>query len=247
MRLLRALPIICILATSLFAGQRPALARAFSVAVDTGHSRETVGTISARNRPEYEYNRKMALLVCRELNKNPRIRAFPINPDGEDITLQRRAELINQARPDLLISIHHDSVRPDYLSNWTHRGVTAQFCDKYWGYAAFISDKNGQAKASRSFAAVLGERMRKAGFIPSAHHLEMAEREGRQPVDAEKGIYRYDNLVVLKDVKYPALLLECGIIKNRSEELLLRNRAYRLRMARAVRSAVELFAERRGR
>ena len=36
--------------------------------------------------------------------------------------------MINAAAPDLLISIHHDSVQPIYLSEWTWKGAPALFC-----------------------------------------------------------------------------------------------------------------------
>lgn len=226
---------------------RPKSGRSLRVAIDIGHSRETPGALSARDRPEYDFNRKMALALLRELNRATRIQAFIINPNGDDITLHERADLVNGANPDLLISIHHDSVRPDYLADWTYKGAAAQFCDKFLGYALFVSELNAQKKASRVFALDLGEEMRKAGFIPSMNHLETAKLEGRQAVNIEQGVYRYDGLVVLKESKSPALLIECGIIKNRTEEEFLRNPSYRRRMARAVRSAVEQFAALGGR
>ncbi len=223
-------------------GARPVPRLKFRVAIDIGHSRTTPGALSARNRPEYEFNRKMALTLLRELSRTARIEAFIVNPEGEDITLHQRSGLANSAHPDLFISIHHDSVKPDYLGEWTHRGVAAQLCDKFWGFSIFISQRNAGKKASRSFAQRLGAEMLKAGFIPSTAHLDMAEVEGHQPVDAHSGLYRYDGLIVLKDSHSPAVLIECGTIKNRAEEKFLRNPAYRRRMARAIRSAVEHFA-----
>ncbi len=221
---------------------RPRPGRKFRVAIDIGHSWKNAGALSARNRPEYGFNREVARCLLRELSRTARIEAFIINPDGEDITLQQRAELVNGSHSDLLISIHHDSVKADYLGEWTYRGIPAQFCDRFWGYSLFISKANPKVKACRSFALKLGHEMLNSGFIPSAAHLEMAEFEGHQPVDAKSGVFRYDGLVVLKDSKSPAVLIECGTIKNRAEEKFLLSSAYRQRMARAVRAAVEHFA-----
>ncbi|MEM5789762.1 MAG: N-acetylmuramoyl-L-alanine amidase, partial [Syntrophobacteraceae bacterium] len=81
-----------------------------SVAIDIGHSPQSNGARSARNRPEYDYNLKMATAVLGELNRSKRLRGFFINPSGEDITLARRAALIKEAAPGILVSIHHDSV-----------------------------------------------------------------------------------------------------------------------------------------
>ncbi|MEN6442095.1 MAG: N-acetylmuramoyl-L-alanine amidase [Syntrophobacter sp.] len=243
MRARHILPFILVFAAVSFAPPRQGFARELLIAIDIGHSPVSMGTPSARNRPEYEYNRKMSLALVREMNRSPRLRAFPVNIEGQDITLSRRAEIINEAKPDLIISIHHDSVRPALLSDWTYKGKPAQYCDKYRGYSIFISRRNGHPKASRLVALALGSEMRKAGFLPSNHHAEAAEGERRQPVDTEKGVYFYDGLVVLKETKAPALLLECGIIRNRGEERLLRNRFYRSRIARTVRAAVESQAK----
>jgi N-acetylmuramoyl-L-alanine amidase len=211
----------------------------FRIAIDAGHTPQTRGAPSARNRSEYDFNRKTALVIMRELQKEPGVSAFLINAGEEEISLQERAAIINAAAPDLLISVHHDSVQPQYLSPWVWQGAPAQFCDKYRGYSIFISQKNGQPDSSRSFALALGTVMRKAGFLPSVHHAEMIKGEGRQPIDLQKGVYRFDNAVILREAKCAAVILECGIIRNRSEELLLRSRACRHRMARAVRAALE--------
>jgi N-acetylmuramoyl-L-alanine amidase. len=40
-------------------------------------------------------------------------------------------------------------------------------------------------------------------------------------VDPEAGVYRYDQLIVLRQTHVPAVLLEAGSIINRNEELLL--------------------------
>jgi N-acetylmuramoyl-L-alanine amidase len=189
----------------------------------------------------------MALEVFRRLKKDPRVVVFIINPKGEKISLERRTEMINSAGPDLLISIHHDSVQPVYLSEWTWKGAPALFCDRYRGYSVFISDKNVMHDVSRSFAAMLGSQLRKSGFVPSAHHSEPIRGEGKKPVDERTGVYRFDELAVLSHARCPAVLIECGIIRNRSEETLLRSRAYRQRMAGAIASAVSAFLDAAGR
>ena len=231
------------LAGSLAVFQPGHAAEKFSIAVDIGHSPAEKGTLSARNRAEYDFNRKMALEVFRKLRRSPRIRVVIINPEGENISLKKRIEMINSARPDLLISIHHDSVQPVYLSEWTWKGEPALFCDRYRGYSIFISCKNAKRDQSRSFAALLGNEMRQSGFVPSAHHSEPIKGEGKEPIDRRAGIYRFDGLAVLREARCPAVLLECGIIRNRSEETLLRSRAYQRRMARAIASAVSEFVD----
>ena len=216
----------------------------FKVAIDIGHLPQDVGTRSARNRPEYGFNRKMAFQVFRKLKKDPRLDVIIMNPEGKNISPAARIEMINAAGPDLLISIHHDSVQPVYLSEWTWKGAQAFFCDRYRGYSIFISEKNVRRDLSRSFAIALGNELRKSGLLPSLHHAEQISGEDKKPIDRQAGVYRFDGLSLLGKVICPAVLLECGVIRNRSEETLLRSRAYQRRIAGAIASAVSGFLSR---
>jgi N-acetylmuramoyl-L-alanine amidase len=63
----------------------------------------------------------------------------------------------------------------------------------------------------------------------------------RQLVDAEAGVYRYDQLIVLRHTLMPAVLLEAGSIINRKEELLLASPERQAVIGAAVTEAVEAF------
>lgn len=213
-----------------------------TVAVDAGHSLTDPGALSARNIGEYSFNSKLAGLLAARLKDLP-VKPVLVNEDGEDISLAGRVNLINSVKPDLLVSIHHDSVQPIYLSKWIWNGRSASFCDKYSGFSIFYSEKNKNPSKSLRFAQLLGSALLKVGFRPSLHHAERIKGENRQIVDKEKGIYRFDDLVVLKSVDCPAVLLECGIIKNRSDELLLGGTPGQLRITDAIRKAIIEFTD----
>jgi N-acetylmuramoyl-L-alanine amidase len=68
------------------------------------------------------------------------------------------------------------------------------------------------------FAKLLGTELQKWGMTFTTHHAENICGERRQIVDNERGVYRYDQLMVLKNTKAPAVLLEAGVIVNREEE-----------------------------
>ncbi|MHC1728717.1 MAG: N-acetylmuramoyl-L-alanine amidase [Syntrophobacteraceae bacterium] len=212
-----------------------------TIAVDAGHSEKSPGAISARNIGEYTFNKRIADLLPAQF-RGSTIEPILINEDGGDISLAGRAELINQIKPGLLISIHHDSVQPVYLSQWIWNGKTASYCDKYSGFSIFYSEKNKKSSESLRLAHLLGSELVKAGFRPSLHHAEKIKGENREIISKEKGIYRFDDLVILKSAECPGVLLECGIIKNRQDELLLGGTSYQLKIAVAIRKAVTEFA-----
>ena len=57
------------------------------------------------------------------------------------------------------------------------------------------------------------------GMCATLHHAEQIPGEHRGLLDKERGVYRYDQLIVLQNTKSPAVLFEAGIIVNKAEEL----------------------------
>ncbi|MEF3696177.1 N-acetylmuramoyl-L-alanine amidase family protein [Desulfolutivibrio sp.] len=218
---------------------RPAKSLADTVvAVDVGHSLKRSGATSARGVPEYRFNLELARLVVAELHAAGLLRAFLLDEAGADIPPAGRATLANRKKADLLVSIHHDSVQPHYLATWPFEGRQRKYCDRFSGYSLFFSAKNPASAASIALGKSLGESLRSAGFTPTAHHAEPIPGEGRELIDPERGLYRYDGLAVLSRAKMPAVLVEAGVIVNRDEETSLTDPARRERMARAIAQGV---------
>jgi N-acetylmuramoyl-L-alanine amidase len=164
----------------------------------TGKSR---GAIAASGTPENEYNKKVAIAVKEEF-ENRGQSAFLI----EDMNLHSRAKVAN-LWGDVFLSIHHDSV--------TNRMVP--FAYRFSGFSLFISKQNGQFKQSLRLAKLIGSEMIQNGFSVALHHHSDKRRQ-RLLIDKKDGVYRSDKLVVIKETKIPAVLIECGVVKNLYEE-----------------------------
>ncbi len=95
---------------------------------------------------------------------------------------------------------------------------------------------------------LLGKELEARGLQYTPHYAEkfMGSRQ-RKLVDAEAGVYRYDQLIVLRRTRMPAVLLEAGSIVNRDEELLLEAPERQAAIAAAVTDAVEAFCVARAR
>jgi N-acetylmuramoyl-L-alanine amidase len=214
----------------------------FSIAIDVGHSIKNSGAISARGIREYRFNRRIANLLWRELVKRGFSKAFLVKgKGGEEITLKERAEIANRTGAGLMISVHHDSVQPRYMSPWVYKKKELLYSDIFHGFSIFYSGKNPKSRDSLSFAELLGGEMVKDGFTATLCHAEKIEGEGRELVDREKGVYKFDDLVVLKEAEMPAILLECGIIVNRAEEHDLSRLSYQRKMVSSVVHAVKKY------
>jgi N-acetylmuramoyl-L-alanine amidase len=213
----------------------------FIVAIDAGHSLNHSGAVSARGMAEYEFNKIIADNLLKRLQKDGYAKSFIINPDGRDLTLRERADIANGLKANLLISIHHDSVQPQFLKLWRFNGVARKYSDRYAGFSVFYSELNSHHRNSLLFAKQLGGAMKKAGFVPTLHHAEHIPGEGRHLIDSEQGIYRVDGFGIVKAPSMPAVILECGIIVNRKEEARLANPEWQKKIITAIISAIELY------
>ena len=70
------------------------------------------------------------------------------------------------------------------------------------------------------FGNFLGKALQARGLQFTPHYtLALMGHRRRQLLDADGGVYRYDQLVVLRYTRMPVLLSEAGSIVNRQEEL----------------------------
>jgi hypothetical protein len=68
----------------------------------------------------------------------------------------------------------------------------------------------------------------------------------RELLDIDAGVYRYDQLIVLKMTTMPAVLLESGSIINRDEEVKMASQEHKDKVATAVLAAVTEYCDTRG-
>lgn len=234
------------LAVLLVAPQQPARPAPAScvVGIDIGHSDSRPGSTSARGVAEHVFNSAMGKALMEALNARGDIRGFTIDPDTAG-GLPARAETASQRAADVLVSLHHDSVQPQYLSTWKYQGKELRYSDRFQGHSLFVSQKNPQSVASLALATRIGERVLALGRRPTLHHAEAIPGENRQLLNARLGIYRFDDLILLKTTTVPAVLLEAGVIVNRDEERRLATTAYRTRLAGAVADGIRDFCKSR--
>jgi N-acetylmuramoyl-L-alanine amidase len=105
----------------------------------------------------------------------------------------------------------------------------------------FVSRKNRKFAQSQRLGRFLSEAMLVRGFSPSLHHAEKIPGEGRNLLDKDLGLYEFEDLIVLKTAAMPAVLLECGVIINRSEETSLQKLEIQQRIADAATEAISKF------
>jgi N-acetylmuramoyl-L-alanine amidase len=246
----RLLPILTFMALALL-GSSEARAQAagacdraqFRIVIDVGHSPSAPGATSARGIKEFEFNRNLAGVV-----KGALVRAGFVNTwvllssgNGRRADLLARTSQANSYNPNLFLSLHHDSVQPQYLQPWTVNGVQQLYSDRFSGYSIFTSMVNPFPDESVRFARLLGAELVRSGMHFSRHHAEPIRGEGRALIDPQVGVYRYNGLTVLARIRAPAALLESGLIVNREDELTLSSSETRSTIASAISAAIGSF------
>jgi N-acetylmuramoyl-L-alanine amidase len=213
----------------------------FRIFIDVGHYKRAPGATSARGKTEFDFNLLLAKTLQMTLGKKGyrHIKLFVSN--GGFQSLRMRVRESQEFKTDIFISIHHDDVQSGYKSTWIYEQKERAFSDEFKGYSLFISKENPAWLESLRFATLVADEFLRRGMMFTRHHAEQIEGEGRQLLDEVRGIYRYDELVVLKENVSPAVLIEAGVIVNRDEELILGTPTRRELFSEAVSEAVQNF------
>ncbi|MDG2962734.1 N-acetylmuramoyl-L-alanine amidase [Exercitatus varius] len=208
--------ILAILSAALYASS----AVAFSVILDTGHTEKHYGAVSPFNKTEFSYNQAMVTTLQRHILAR-KLDVELVPNTQPDLTLQHRTLYGNKT--DLFVSIHHDSFPPE---------LNAQR-ENLSGFSVFVSQKNPNYPQSLNCARAVATRLIQAGERRSRYHESDIEGERKTLLD-ERGVYRYDELAVLKNARSPAILIEIGVIANPSEAKRLERTAVKEQIAKAI-------------
>jgi N-acetylmuramoyl-L-alanine amidase len=235
-----------LLCASASAAETPACTPAkFKVVLDVGHTVSSPGAMSARGATEYSFNLKLARRIEQELRDGGFVQTTVLITEGDGrVQLFKRSKRANAIAPDLLLSIHHDSVPQSYLETWTHEGVQRSYSDRFSGFSLFISRDMPRARASLAFAKLLATELVNRNLRFTLHYADTFHSESRVLLDRNLGVYAFDALVVLYKSRVPAVLFEAGLIVNRDEELALASSERQGTIAAAVHAAVAKFCER---
>lgn len=219
----------------------------FRLVVDVGHTAKSEGAISARNVAEFVFNLHLAQRIEQKLKADGFAGTRLLVTEGKARpSLARRVNVANNMPADLFLSIHHDSVPDKLLEDWEFEGKKRHFSDRFSGYSVFVARTNADFKTSLAFAELLGKELKDRGLVYAKQFTMPIMGKNQHPLlNKETGVYSYDKLIVLKDTRMPAVLLEAGSIINRDEELKMDSPERRDLIAGGVAAAMKQFCDAR--
>jgi len=169
---------------------------------------QTSGTTSNDGYPEHSFNWETVLRIRQELTALG-VRTAMSRGDDTSVAacVDARADMANALKPDAIVSIHADG------GPASGRGFHVNYSSPPLNQV--------QAGPSVQFAQTMRDQMQAAGLVPATYI-------------GQGGLYPRADLTGLNLAQYPAVLVECGNMKNPADAALLESPEGRQKYADAI-------------
>ena len=247
--------ILCIallMATMLFGISYTTDAQDFVLVIDAGHGGHDPGAIGKRAK-EKDINLNVALKLGKLVQQNCKdVKVVYTRQKDVFVTLNRRAEIANNAKADLFISVHTNSVAGNSkamgASTWTlglaksdanldvakrENSVILYEDDYKTSYAGF--DPN----SAESY--IIFEFMQDNYMSQSVHLASLVQDEFKTTAKRRDHGVHQAGFLVLKASAMPSILVELGFISTPAEEQFLASEAGANTMANAIFRAFQTY------
>ncbi len=223
----------------------------FLIVLDAGHGGKDAGAVgSVNSNMEKDINLAITLEVGRLLEANqPNIKVIYTRKEDVFVELGRRAQIANQAKADLFVSIHTNAIdrdpnrQPVGVQTYTLSLNTANTnleVEKREN-SVIKYERNGERKYHYSSLPendIMFEIMQDRDMKESVRFAKMCQKQmvnyaGRKDMGVKQA-----NLLVLRQTYMPSVLIEVGFISTDSEEKFLMSKEGRNKMAMAIYKAI---------
>jgi len=217
------------------------------VVIDPGHGGVDPGATGVSGIYEKELTLAAAKELKRQLEASGRYQVVLTRDKDVFLSLHERVQIARNARAELFISLHADSIASDSILGSTVYTLSEKASDAQ--AAALAADENksdviaganldGYSGEVADILIDLAQRETKNDSAKYAHDLvEELDKSGRV---LEHGV-RSAGFAVLKAPDVPSILLEMGYLSNPREERELRDPAYRVKLMTAVKRAIDAY------
>lgn len=205
----------------------------FTVVIDAGHGGHDPGAIGKRGK-EKNINLNVALKLGKLIQHNhPDTRVVYTRSSDVFVPLHRRAEIANEAKADLFISIHTNSIasRSNKISGTEtytlglHRTQENLEVAQKENSVILIEDDYKTQYAgfnpNSSESYIIFEFLQDKNMAQSVHFAQLVQQQFRHKAHRiDKGVHQA-GFLVLRETSMPSVLIELGYITNPNEEAYL--------------------------
>jgi N-acetylmuramoyl-L-alanine amidase len=191
-----------------------------TVVVDAGHGGEDPGKVSSYSGvSEKDLNLSIAKLLTDQLESSgyrvimTREEDKLVYKEGTtDITDKRKQDLTR--RKDIMDNGGADIAVSIHLNDFSQ--------SKYYGAQVFYPPNSEKSKLL-------------------ALSIQKSLRENVDPSNKREALLKSTPIVILRNLKTPTIVIECGFLSNQQEEQKLRSEDYQLRIARAIKAGIDNY------
>lgn len=232
--------------------------KTFIIVIDPGHGGKDPGTLGAQT-----HEKDIALEVSMELGRIikaniPNTKIIYTRLSDKFVTLRRRAEIANENRADLFISIHCNSVGGSAAHRNAIKGTEVYVMGLHKSEenlevakrenASILKESNYQAyyegfnpNSAQSYILLsLRQQTHLSNSLNLAHKIDYQLRHRAKR--ASRGV-KQAGFVVLAKTTMPSLLIELGFLSNPAEEKYLKNTQNQVYLASAIYRAIKAYKE----
>ncbi|MDQ8202018.1 N-acetylmuramoyl-L-alanine amidase [Pelagicoccus sp. SDUM812003] len=198
-----------------------------TIVIDPGHGGSEPGTRNATlGLLEKDLNLDVSLRLQAHLEEAG-FKAVLTRYEDRLVTLEERSEIANGVKADLFVSVHFNAA-PNKQAN----GVETYLLTPQG------QPSTGDGKAGDDAVAYPGNEYDLESFeLGLRVQINLLERLKREDRGVKKGRF-----VVLRGLKCPGILVECGFLSHKDEALLISTAGYRERVALSLADAIKSFA-----
>jgi N-acetylmuramoyl-L-alanine amidase len=218
------------------------------IVIDAGHGGKDYGAIGRHKRTrEKDINLEIAKELAKLIRKDKQFKVIMTRSKDKYVSLDKRAQLANDAKADLFISIHCNASTKTsagghqvfYLAPAKNDAARAA---AQLENAPFLLDDPAVDKGEEAdLAFILNDMIQTEFLVESADLAYMADIEMRKKLDIRARGVDHAGFFVLNRVYMPSILVEAAFISNKNEEKKLRDKKYRKKVAQAVYETVKRF------
>jgi len=210
------------------------------IVIDSGHGGVDPGTISISGIYEKHVTLAMARELKKQLEATGRFKAVLTRDRDIFIRLRDRVQKSRDAKAELFISIHADTVKNSKIKGPAVYTLSEKASDKE---AHELAEKENKADLiagvdltheSLEVTNILIDLAQRESMNQSARFAKYLITQLKRKTQVLRNTHRFAGFAVLKAPDVPSVLLELGFLSNPSDEKALRSSKYRARLASAV-------------
>jgi len=215
------------------------------IVIDPGHGGVDPGTISRSGIYEKHITLAAAREFKRQLDNTGRYKVLITRRRDVFIQLRDRVRIARDAKADLFISLHADTVKNPKTRGASIYTLSEKASDKE---AQALADKENKSdliagidlsNENREVTNILIDLAQRDSMNKSVRLAGFVVKKLKKMSRVLRNTHRFAGFAVLKAPDIPSVLIELGFLSNKIDEKALRTKAYRAKIARALTGALD--------